>query len=76
MAPDVALQIHGLSQIMSQTILNEDTDKPFWKWRKVANLLSVMCTSTCVAVVWIELSNTCGRVRFLSRQNLDVAYLA
>jgi hypothetical protein len=29
-----------------------------------------------VAVVWIELSNTCGRVRFLSRQNLDVAYLA
>jgi hypothetical protein len=69
MTPDVALQIHGMSQIVSQTILNEDPNKPFWKLAKkrMASLLSVLCTNTCVAMVWIELSNTHGRVRYLSR---------
>jgi hypothetical protein len=34
MAPDVAMQIHGLTQIMSQTNLSVEPNKPFWKWAK------------------------------------------
>jgi hypothetical protein len=37
MTPDIALQIHGLTHIMAQTTLNNDPDKPFWKWTKVGN---------------------------------------
>jgi hypothetical protein len=34
MAPDMALQIHGLLQIVAQTALSDESDKPFWKWTK------------------------------------------
>jgi hypothetical protein len=29
MTPDLALQIHGLSQILAQTVLSDEPDKPF-----------------------------------------------
>jgi hypothetical protein len=34
MTPDIAWQIHGLNQIMSQTVLTDMQDKPHWKWTK------------------------------------------
>jgi hypothetical protein len=34
MYPDLALQIHGLCHIVAQTVLNDEPDKPFWKWTK------------------------------------------
>ncbi|KAK1570145.1 hypothetical protein QYE76_027234 [Lolium multiflorum] len=34
MTPDIALQIHGLHLIMSQTVLTDSQDKPHWKWTK------------------------------------------
>jgi hypothetical protein len=34
MTPNIAWKIHGLNQIMTQTILNDEQDKPFWKWTK------------------------------------------
>jgi hypothetical protein len=34
MTPDLAWQIHGLNQIMSQTVLSDRQDKPHWKWTK------------------------------------------
>ena len=45
MTPDVAMQIHGLAQIVTQTNLSEEHDKPFCKWAKgckfTANVNSV-----------------------------------
>jgi hypothetical protein len=34
MTPDLACQIHGLHQIMAQTVLTEEQDKPVWRWTK------------------------------------------
>jgi hypothetical protein len=34
MTLDLACQIHGLHQIMSQTVLTVEQDKPVWKWTK------------------------------------------
>jgi hypothetical protein len=34
MTPDIALQIHGLNQIMAQTVLTDRQDRPHWKWTK------------------------------------------
>jgi hypothetical protein len=34
MTPDIAWQIHGLNQIMSQTVLTDVQDKPYSKWTK------------------------------------------
>jgi hypothetical protein len=34
MTPDISVQIHELTQIMAQTVLTDEHDKPVWKWTK------------------------------------------
>jgi hypothetical protein len=34
MTPDLAWQIHGLTQIMAPTILTNEQDRAVWKWTK------------------------------------------
>jgi hypothetical protein len=51
MTPDVALQTHGLSQIVLQTNLNEEPHKPFWKWTKGGKFTVKSVYKHCVVVV-------------------------
>jgi hypothetical protein len=51
MTPDVAMQIHGVTQIVSQTNLSEETGKPFWKWAK-GGKFTVKCYLQAPVWMW------------------------
>jgi hypothetical protein len=34
LAPDLAMQVHGLLNIVRQIVLSQEKDRPSWKWSK------------------------------------------
>jgi hypothetical protein len=67
MPPDVIEQMHGLLILLRHITLNEEQDKPFWKWTKSGKFTVKSIYITCATILLADTSDICGKVRFLSR---------